>query len=325
MADAKVSLEQGTQTGSILNAQIFTMPEQYRHGKEAKLVEPIKEQKRLVVPVQPPKLPSPLPKPRSRKSTNKALIFSGIIFLLALCVAGYLLLRSVQNQKPEPQSSPPKPVVQPLIQTPEPTKPELVPVPETENPFTQTVVPGKDSDSDGLTDLEENLLYKTNPNLPDSDADGFLDGNEVFHRYNPSGTAPGTLLDAGAVRLFDANGIQLSFPVPWQTSSPSDQKQSFESTTGETIQLTLFPVLDDTQQQTFINTWILEKGGQEQIIKTLSKGGYDLYLTQDKLHALIVFDSKIAEFVYDFGYKTTMDYLQTFQMMLNSITSSSGV
>ena len=68
-----------------------------------------------------------------------------------------------------------------------------------------TPVPGKDTDSDGLTDVEE-LLYGTNFRDPDSDEDTFLDGNEVFHRYHPLGVAPSTLIDTGAVKIFGDAG-----------------------------------------------------------------------------------------------------------------------
>lgn len=44
-----------------------------------------------------------------------------------------------------------------------------------------------DTDKDGLTDEEEITIYKTNPNNPDTDGDGFKDGDEVKSGYNPNG------------------------------------------------------------------------------------------------------------------------------------------
>jgi len=44
-----------------------------------------------------------------------------------------------------------------------------------------------DSDNDGLTDMEEKYLYKTDPNNSDSDGDGYNDGEEVSGGYNPLG------------------------------------------------------------------------------------------------------------------------------------------
>lgn len=51
----------------------------------------------------------------------------------------------------------------------------------------------KDSDHDGLSDWEETHIYGTDPHDPDTDGDGFDDGEEVFLGRNPNG--PGSLKD----------------------------------------------------------------------------------------------------------------------------------
>ena len=51
--------------------------------------------------------------------------------------------------------------------------------------------PSQDTDADGLTDDEEQV-YDTDPNNPDSDGDSYSDGQEVSGGYNPLG--PGLLL-----------------------------------------------------------------------------------------------------------------------------------
>jgi hypothetical protein len=43
----------------------------------------------------------------------------------------------------------------------------------------------KDSDNDGLTDLQETTIYFTDPNNSDTDGDKFLDGEEVKTVYSP--------------------------------------------------------------------------------------------------------------------------------------------
>jgi hypothetical protein len=42
-----------------------------------------------------------------------------------------------------------------------------------------------DSDKDGLSEKEETLIWKTNPNNPDTDGDGYLDGAETKSGYDP--------------------------------------------------------------------------------------------------------------------------------------------
>ncbi len=56
----------------------------------------------------------------------------------------------------------------------------------------------KDSDSDGITDYDERVLYKTDPYSADTDKDGFNDGIEIAGGYNP--------LDSTkeAVRVFES-------------------------------------------------------------------------------------------------------------------------
>lgn len=49
----------------------------------------------------------------------------------------------------------------------------------------------KDTDQDGLTDVDEQQKYHTNPNIKDTDGDGYNDGEEIKNSYNPNG--PGKL------------------------------------------------------------------------------------------------------------------------------------
>ncbi|HTM67814.1 MAG TPA: L,D-transpeptidase family protein [Candidatus Binatia bacterium] len=48
-----------------------------------------------------------------------------------------------------------------------------------------TPAPDKDTDNDGLTDLQETTIYKTDPAIADTDSDGFPDGLEVRNGYSP--------------------------------------------------------------------------------------------------------------------------------------------
>ena len=50
-----------------------------------------------------------------------------------------------------------------------------------------TAVDSLDTDKDKLFDREEVKVYKTDPLNPDTDGDGFLDGEEVKSGYNPKG------------------------------------------------------------------------------------------------------------------------------------------
>ncbi len=45
-----------------------------------------------------------------------------------------------------------------------------------------------DTDKDGLSDLAEIDIFKTDPIKKDTDGDGFNDGSEVMNGYNPAGS-----------------------------------------------------------------------------------------------------------------------------------------
>lgn len=46
-----------------------------------------------------------------------------------------------------------------------------------------------DTDGDGISDFDETTLYQTDPNLADTDNDGFTDGVEIIRGFNPNDSA----------------------------------------------------------------------------------------------------------------------------------------
>ncbi|MDO8512829.1 MAG: hypothetical protein Q7S57_06175 [bacterium] len=86
-----------------------------------------------------------------------------------------------------------------------------------------------DSDNDGLSDAME-ALYKTDPNNPDTDGDGYKDGDEVANGYDPLIKSPNDKIDRLATRLGTTALTPLSTsPLP----SPS-LTQLFVNKTGIT-------------------------------------------------------------------------------------------
>lgn len=64
---------------------------------------------------------------------------------------------------------------------------------------TQNIVnPTGDDDDDGLINADE-AIWGTNPNNPDTDGDGFRDGDEVSSNHNPTIPSPNDTLPAGFV------------------------------------------------------------------------------------------------------------------------------
>lgn len=63
-------------------------------------------------------------------------------------------------------------------------------------------VPDVDTDGDGLSDRLE-ALFGTNPNLPDTDGDGFLDGQEIQNDWSPTSTSAVPLVKSIHIDLSD--------------------------------------------------------------------------------------------------------------------------
>ncbi len=202
-----------------------------------------------------------------------------------------------------------------LVQTPFP--PALPPPP----PPAPTLPPGGlDSDSDGLTDIEE-PLYGTDARNPDADADGFLDGNEVFHLYNPAATSPVRLLDSGLVKLFTAPaGWSLLVPVGWITGLDVPDGSQATVTTGHGESITLY--IEDNATTSSLADWYMARTPGENASSVhpfVTKGGLQGVTVSDRLEALFPWGTKVFRMKYQTGGQPFINYRTTFEMMMNSL------
>jgi hypothetical protein len=309
------------------SVHVFSMPARYRHGAHVQNVEPTTHQAHAsvaasVTPPPTPRPPQPVAPPpigtkKSTSHTTRGLLIAAVIVLIALLIGGYMLLRSVQknrsvptqtesttSQTPETETAA-KPVEAPKEETP------VVPT----TPFPTAATPGVDTDSDGLTNTEEELVYGTNASLPDSDSDGFLDGNEVFHRYNPNGTAPGTLLGAGLVQILEADAFRLSYPTKWVVLPSQTNGYEISASTGEKI---LISKTAKTAEQT-LQDWYTTLLKNEVPTASKTKNGFTVLVAKNQLTSYVDLGTTVLTVFYDTGIKPTIDYLQTYQMVINSI------
>ena len=307
--------------------RVFAMPARYRHGAVASVVEPQKASSASVVVVQPPvppkvlaPLPSAVQATPQTAHTKKGLLIAGVIVLIALGIGGYMFWRSVQkNAEVVTQELPAGTQTTPEVPGAGTTPPETPTTPITPpgtNPFPSAVTPGVDTDSDGLSDGEETIVYGTNTGLPDSDGDGFLDGNEVFHGYNPNGTAPGTLVLAGLAQLLTIDGFQMLYPTKWTVLPAVSGEDSIISTgTGETVTVT---VLTKDASLALVD-WYQQSGKVGAPSPSKTKKAYPMLVEKNQLATYIDLGTQVVSLVYDTSSKATIDYLQTFQMMVNSV------
>jgi hypothetical protein len=181
---------------------------------------------------------------------------------------------------------------------------------------------GLDTDSDGLSDLEEALLT-TDLRQPDTDSDGFLDGNEVFHLYNPNGRAPAKLTEAGLVR-------RLESPVGWKLDLPPAWKSvvSFDGTSSTIVtghgEIFHVSVLENADKKPILDWYMAAHPDVQatQVLQFRSKRGYQGILGPDLLTTYIPWDNRVFVFTYDLNGQAFINYRTLYSMMLNSLELS---
>lgn len=188
-------------------------------------------------------------------------------------------------------------------------------------PATPTLPPGGlDSDSDGVSDLEE-PLYGTDLHNPDMDNDGFLDGNEVFHLYNPAAKAPVRLLDSGLVKALSAPaGWSIYVPATWTSKLDKIDGSKATITTGhgETFGISL----EDNSQKLALMDWYLAQHPgvlSSSVRPIMTKGGLEGILGIDRLEAFFLWGDKVFVLKNDLAGQSFVNFRTTFEMMLNSL------
>ncbi len=260
------------------------------------------------------------PPARVRHRTALWLAIGGVLVLIILGIVAWAVIGSVEPETPPDRVAPPPVVIPEPAPTPTPVpKPEPEPEPESEDPLSSLPLPGQDSDSDGLTDIEE-VLYGTDPNRPDTDLDTYLDGNEVNHLYHPNALAPQTLLDTGAVVVVQPDGYQLYGLTRWQRSvNTSTKVVLMTAPTLESFQVV--PSLIGPTET--LNQWYARQvpaAVPEPLTAFRTKQGFVGAWTPDRLTAYVRFnDETVLIFTYNLGSATRIQYRQSFEMLINSL------
>lgn len=319
---------------------VSVMPEAFR-GREG-LARKTFEQPVIMATVEampvPPQMPKPVsvtprqvaqsplkpPPPKRRVRVPAWLIVVGAVLIVGVAVGGWLVLGSLEEPEiavDTPVLTPPTPSV-PVV----PTTPVVIPVAPPEptppaNPFGTGVYPGKDSDSDGLTDVEEKL-YGSHELRPDTDGDAHIDGNEVHHLYDPTGTDPKRLVETGIVERVAPTdfGYALLVVTAWDRVLRADEKQLLVRVpTGETFQVVLQPI---APTMTILEWYRLQTPIAQQVAldSTRTKQGFVSAWTKDQLTSYVrLSDDQLLIFTYQLGDHDRVEYRQTMEMMINSV------
>lgn len=344
MADEALQQLAGTQADAS-GVVVHTIPMEFYGGKNPASTDiPVTP----AAPVQ-PRPAAPAAGPRATPSSGarpaiqkppqgKAWLVPAIVAGVVIVAAGGFALWwfTLRAQPPVAQVIPPPPVV---AITPEPpvldvatTTPEVATTtPEIVKPTAPLLIPAHtfkdsaDSDSDGLTDIEEEL-WGTNGAAADSDGDTFPDTTEITNLYNPAGVTPERLIDANLVSTYINPEYQYSvyYPSTWIAQSIDDTKKEvlFTSITQEFMQVTVLPFPTDVPfAQWFVKTF----PGEQLATYTpfVNKFKVSGVMSSDGLVAVITDGAHVYLLTYNGGTRDEINYRTTFKMMVQSFKTSS--
>lgn len=302
----------------------FVMPEEFRGGQvERKVTSKDEEELRKKEQAELEKMKQKEEIERARLEAKKKriagrkvspIVAAAVLIAITTIIVGIVLFLSL-NQPTEP-------LPEPEPQSIEAPAPEVV---------IERIEQGEDLDADGLTDVEERL-YGTNPRNPDTDGDTFLDGNEVFHLYDPTTFAPSLLVNTDFVDQYEHAGVyryRFLHPASWDIRNSNDDELVFV----DAIDLIISPSskisfyhFDAAAQQEF-ESWFMAQGFDEDRFgtvadysKALTKEGIVMYSHENSRIRFLETDTAYVLVEYRIGTSNRMDYFQTLQMVLNSYT-----
>jgi hypothetical protein len=181
------------------------------------------------------------------------------------------------------------------------------------------VVASKDSDGDGLTDVEEEL-YQTDKNKPDTDIDGYVDGQELKAGYSPK-AINAKLEGSDLVKNYTSADYRykILYPALWQAKAVDDTGSQMIFQSASSKELVEVIVIEDPLPlakwyKQYVNTSLATEpavgnlNGWQVII---SDDGLTFYLSQRGLNKIYIIN-------YNIGGLTEINFQTTFSMMINS-------
>ena len=176
----------------------------------------------------------------------------------------------------------------------------------------------QDLDNDGLTLAEENL-FNTNPDLADTDSDGYFDGAELLGGYDP--TKKGiTLANSGLFGSYSHPLYSITYPSQWTVKEQDAEKNEvlFTAGNGEFIEVLTIANNDKLNLADWYQREFPKVGLDKLTVVTInnltgfrSSDNQNYYFSSpDK--------SKIFVIVYNSGIATELNFSTAFNLMVKS-------
>ena len=176
----------------------------------------------------------------------------------------------------------------------------------------------KDTDQDGLTDVEEEL-YLTNKDNPDTDSDGVADGKEILKLQNPNSKEEGNIVLSGLVGVYSDPVFNYSFfyPTSWLVRVIPETENREVMITTNTNEFFTITVADNLEKLS-LSEWYKKQSAviEENLQETLINGISTLF-GPDRLTLYLSDDDKIYVFSYKIGVEKEANFKTTFKTMIN--------
>jgi hypothetical protein len=178
---------------------------------------------------------------------------------------------------------------------------------------------GVDSDRDGLTDPEE-LLLGTGLEVPDTDGDGFYDGEELLNLYSPLASAVQLEESANIITYINPNfDYDLFYPEAWvaRAVDKAGSEVIFSSALNEFVDVL---VMDNSEGAT-LRAWyekLVPDVEESRIVDFTNKYGLSGLWSPDEFTAYFVRGKFVYVVNYNIGLNDKANYPSIFKMMVNS-------
>lgn len=262
-------------------------------------------------PIVPPEQPrtSPIAVSGAKSRGPILLVGGGVVFLALMGIAAYFLLRTSTPSGTELPAAPVAIPIENAESLPPATSTEAAALsPEAVPPLSGGAARNAvDTDVDGLTD-EEERLYGSDPLRPDSDGDGFLDGNEVFHLYSPTVPATSTLKDAYQATVYqDPQGLfSVLVPASWTIQSLEAASNTVRFTAGNGEYVEVSSGVAGSALPALTNPFT-------------TKQGYAALRSDDRQVVSAIVGQSAVALRYSVGAYPEAHFRRTFEMMVNSL------
>jgi len=179
-----------------------------------------------------------------------------------------------------------------------------------------------DTDSDGLTDVEEGVLG-TDPEAEDSDSDGYSDLSELGNLYNPAGT--GKIIINPNIKKYSnlSYSYSLYYPSIWSVDTIGDEDSiMFKLGNDQFIQI----IIQENINKQGLESWYTEQFNVSELEEgqDFYKKGWYAIRSVDGLNFYLSNpdQSFIYTITYNLGLDETLNFQNIFKMMIDSIEHS---